>query len=154
MAETIRHLTSSGCQINGMQTVTDHVPTGGCGIQGHGMDGWMIIEEWCGFVDATDDHAYTMLRIIFLWAQPLGTRSFWTLGPLRCAPDEKTQWDGQSLDLFQDIVVAGGSSASPVTENVLAAASGLCHQWAIVNAYTAKKKYIYIVPLCALFLIL
>jgi len=45
MAETIRHLTSSGCQINGMQTVTDHVPTGGCGIQGHGMDGWMIIEE-------------------------------------------------------------------------------------------------------------
>jgi len=26
MTETIRHLTSSGCQINGMQTVTDHVP--------------------------------------------------------------------------------------------------------------------------------
>lgn len=40
MAETIRHLTSSGCQINGMQTVTDHVPTGGMWDTGT-WDGWM-----------------------------------------------------------------------------------------------------------------
>lgn len=109
--------------IDGMQTVTvtDHVPiqvdSAGWGYLWSGWDGMITItiiashriasngalECW----DCVGDLAYTM-RIVF---QPLGQGK----ETRRLAPDGKAQWDadadgdahsiGQSLDLFQDVVV-------------------------------------------------